>query len=193
MIRYRKDKVKEKKFNKKESATSPNITRMNLLIFTLKLFLETSYVFLCFFQLLSQFPTRRKKYTNLNKIDDVINDTMENKIESQEHLNIFLQAEEKCLLTSYILSYLFSWICMNLKQNPCLAFAGLYLNKVYALWNISLSGQYFHANGFPRLWHNKRDSSACDLINQSDSIWGSVILSGSDQRERIYNNGNNFR
>ena len=65
-----------------------------------------------------------KKYKNLNKIDDVINDTMENKIESQEHLNIFLQAEEKCLLTSYILSYLFSWICMNLKQNPFLAFAG---------------------------------------------------------------------
>ena len=178
---------------KKESATPPNITRMNLLIFTLKLFLETSYVFLCFFQLLSQFPTRRKKYTNLNKIDDVINDNMENKIESQEHLNIFLQAEEKCLLTSYILSYLFSWICMNLKQNPFSTFAGLYLNKVYALWNISLSGQYFHANGFPRLWHNKRDSSACDLINQSDAIWGSVILSGSDQRERIYNNGNNFR
>ena len=50
--------------------------------------------------------------------------SMENKIESQEHLNIFLQAEEKCLLTSYILSYLFSWICMNLKQNPFLAFAG---------------------------------------------------------------------
>ena len=73
------------------------------------------------------------KYTNLNKIDDVIDVTMENKIESQEHLNVFLQAEEKCLLTSYILSYLFSWICMNLKQNPCLAFAGLYLNKVYAL------------------------------------------------------------
>ena len=42
---------------------------MNLLIFTLKLFLETSYVFLCFFQLLSQFPTRRKKYTNLNNWD----------------------------------------------------------------------------------------------------------------------------
>ena len=58
---------------------------------------------------------------------------LENKIESQEHLNIFLQAEEKCLLTSYILSYLFSWICMNLKQIPFLAFAGLYLNKVYAL------------------------------------------------------------
>ena len=68
-------------------------------------------------------------------------------IEKKPSLNIFLQAEEKCLLTSYILSYLFSWICMNLKQNPCLAFAGLYLNKVYALWNISLSGQYFHANG----------------------------------------------
>ena len=65
-----------------------------------------------------------KKYTDLNKIDDVINVTMENKIESQEHLNIFLQEEEKCLLTSYILSYLFSWICMNLKQNPFLAFAG---------------------------------------------------------------------
>ena len=117
-------KSRKRSLIEKESATPANITRMNLLICTLKLFLETSYVFLCFFQLLSQFPTRRKKYTNLNKIDDVINDTMENKIESQEHLNIFLQAEEKCLLTSYILSYLFSWICMNLKQNPFLAFAG---------------------------------------------------------------------
>ena len=138
-LKKRKAKKRKRSLIKKESATPPNITRMNLLIFTLKLFLETSYVFLCFFQLLSQFPTRRKKYTNLiytnfiytnfiytnlNKIDDVINGTMENKIESQEHLNVFLQAEEKCLLTSYILSYLFSWICMNLKQNPCLAFAG---------------------------------------------------------------------
>ena len=75
----------------------------------------------------------KKVYKFGHKIDDVIDVTMENKIESQEHLNVFLQAEEKCLLTSYILSYLFSWICMNLKQNPFLAFPELYLNKVYAL------------------------------------------------------------
>ena len=134
MIRYRKEKVKEKKFNEERISHLTKYYSNELTHFHTEVVPgdELCVLVLLSVALLVSYSTG-KKYTNLNKIDDVIDVTMENKIESQEHLNVFLQAEEKCLLTSYILSYLFSWICMNLKQNPCLAFAGLYLNKVYAL------------------------------------------------------------
>ena len=134
MIRYRKEKVKEKKFNEERISHPTKYYSNELTHFHTEVVPgdELCVLVLLSVALLVSYSTG-KKYTNLNKIDDVIDVTMENKIESQEHLNVFLQAEEKCLLTSYILSYLFSWICMNLKQNPCLAFAGLYLNKVYAL------------------------------------------------------------
>ena len=134
MIRYRKEKVKEKKFNEERISHPTKYYSNELTHFHTEVVPgdELCVLVLLSVALLVSYSTV-KKYTNLNKIDDVIDVTMENKIESQEHLNVFLQAEEKCLLTSYILSYLFSWICMNLKQNPCLAFAGLYLNKVYAL------------------------------------------------------------
>ena len=134
MIRYRKEKVKEKKFNEERISHLTKYYSNELTHFHTEVVPgdELCVLVLLSVALLVSYSTGNK-YTNLNKIDDVIDVTMENKIESQEHLNVFLQAEEKCLLTSYILSYLFSWICMNLKQNPCLAFAGLYLNKVYAL------------------------------------------------------------
>ena len=134
MIRYRKGKVKEKKFNQERISHPTKHYSNELTHFHTEVVPgdELCVLVLLSVALLVSYSTGNK-YTNLNKIDDVIDVTMENKIESQEHLNVFLQAEEKCLLTSYILSYLFSWICMNLKQNPCLAFAGLYLNKVYAL------------------------------------------------------------
>ena len=134
MIRYRKEKVKEKKFNEERISHPTKYYSNELTHFHTEVVPgdELCVLVLLSVALLVSYSTG-KKYTNLNKIDDVIDVTMENKIESQEHLNVFFQAEEKCLLTSYILSYLFSWICMNLKQNPFLAFAGLYLNKVYAL------------------------------------------------------------
>ena len=134
MIRYRKEKVKEKKFNEERISHPTKYYSNELTHFHTEVVPgdELCVLVLLSVALLVSYSTGNK-YTNLNKIDDVIDVTVENKIESQEHLNVFLQAEEKCLLTSYILSYLFSWICMNLKQNPCLAFAGLYLNKVYAL------------------------------------------------------------
>ena len=134
MIRYRKEKVKEKKFNEERISHPTKYYSNELTHFHTEVVPgdELCVLVLLSVALLVSYSTGNK-YTNLNKIDDVIDVTMENKIESQEHLNVFLQAEEKCLLTSYILSYLFSWICMNLKQNPFLAFAGLYLNKVYAL------------------------------------------------------------
>ena len=133
MIRYIKEKVKEKKFNEERISHPTKYYSNELTHFHTEVVPgdELCVLVLLSVALLVSYSTG-KKYTNLNKIDDVIDVIMEN-IESQEHLNVFLQAEEKCLLTSYILSYLFSWICMNLKQNPCLAFAGLYLNKVYAL------------------------------------------------------------
>ena len=126
MIRYRKEKVKEKKFNEERISHLTKYYSNELTHFHTEVVPgdELCVLVLLSVALLVSYSTG-KKYTNLNKIDDVIDVTMENKIESQEHLNVFLQAEEKCLLTSYILSYLFSWICMNLKQNPCLAFAGL--------------------------------------------------------------------
>ena len=125
MIRYRKEKVKEKKFNEERISHPTKYYSNELTHFHTEVVPgdELCVLVLLSVALLVSYSTV-KKYTNLNKIDDVIDVTMENKIESQEHLNVFLQAEEKCLLTSYILSYLFSWICMNLKQNPFLAFAG---------------------------------------------------------------------
>ena len=125
MIRYRKEKVKEKKFNEERISHLTKYYSNELTHFHTEVVPgdELCVLVLLSVALLVSYSTG-KKYTNLNKIDDVIDVTMENKIESQEHLNVFLQAEEKCLLTSYILSYLFSWICMNLKQNPFLAFAG---------------------------------------------------------------------
>ena len=131
-IRCKKEKFKEKKFNRERISHpskhySNELTHLHTEVVPGD---ELRVLVLLSVALLVSYSTV-KKYINLNKIDDVIN-VHRKKTESQEHLNIFLQAE-KCLLTSYILSYLFSWICMNLKQNPCLAFAGLYLNKVYAL------------------------------------------------------------
>ena len=125
MIRYRKEKVKEKKFNEERISHPTKYYSNELTHFHTEVVPgdELCVLVLLSVALLVSYSTGNK-YTNLNKIDDVIDVTMENKIESQEHLNVFLQAEEKCLLTSYILSYLFSWICMNLKQNPFLAFAG---------------------------------------------------------------------
>ena len=124
MIRYIKEKVKEKKFNEERISHPTKYYSNELTHFHTEVVPgdELCVLVLLSVALLVSYSTG-KKYTNLNKIDDVIDVTMEN-IESQEHLNVFLQAEEKCLLTSYILSYLFSWICMNLKQNPFLAFAG---------------------------------------------------------------------
>ena len=125
MIRYRKEKVKEKKFNEERISHLTKYYSNELTHFHTEVVPgdELCVLVLLSVALLVSYSTG-KKYTNLKKIDDVIDVIMENKIESQEHLNVFLQAEEKCLLTSYILSYLFSWICMNLKQNPFLAFAG---------------------------------------------------------------------
>ena len=124
MIRYRKEKVKEKKFNQERISYPTKHYSNELTHFHTEVVPGDELCVLVLLSVALSVSYSTEKYANLNKIDDVINDTMENKIESQEHLNIFLQAEEKCLLTSYILSYLFSWICMNLKQNPFLAFAG---------------------------------------------------------------------
>ena len=124
MNRYRKEKVKEKKFNEERISHPTKYYSNELTHFHTEVVPGDELCVLVLLSVALSVSYSTEKYANLNKIDDVINDTMENKIESQEHLNIFLQAEEKCLLTSYILSYLFSWICMNLKQNPFLAFAG---------------------------------------------------------------------
>ena len=113
---------------------------MNLLIFTLKLFLEMSYVFLCFFQLLSEFPTRRKK-TDLNKIDDVINVTWKTK--SSRKTSEYFPSTGRKLFTHLLYSFLSLLLDLyELKAEPIFNFCwaiseqSLRALKYKSLWTV---------------------------------------------------------